>query len=44
MLETVGSLSLSEMKNSLESILSENSNGTANNASRLALLLEIKGK
>lgn len=43
-LETVGSLSLSEMKNSLESILSENSNGTANNASRLALLLEIKGK
>ena len=40
-LETIGRLSLSEMRNSLESILSENKNGTAQKDSRLALLLEI---
>ena len=40
-LETIGSLSLTEMRNSLESILSEKTNGTAKKGSRLALLLEI---
>ena len=40
-LETLGSLSLSEMRNSLDSILSENVSGTASESSRLALLLEI---
>ncbi|MBI3590319.1 MAG: SpoIIE family protein phosphatase [Candidatus Melainabacteria bacterium] len=40
-LETIGTLSLSEMRNSLESILSENAGGTAKAAPRLALLLEI---
>lgn len=40
-LETLGNLSLSEMKRSLESILSENGDGTAYKRSRLALLLEI---
>lgn len=40
-LETLGTLSLTEMRNNLENILSENSNGTANKPSRLALLLEI---
>ena len=40
-LETIGSLSLSEMKKSLENILSGNGNGTAHKHSRLALLLEI---
>ncbi|GEM_PF-3378129 len=40
-LETLGSLSLAEMQKSLKSILSENSTGTAQEASRLALLLEI---
>ena len=41
-LETLGSLTLKEMKNSLVSILSEHSDGTALNTSRQALLLEIK--
>ena len=40
-LETLGSLSLSEMRNSLDSILSENVSGTASKSSRLALLLEM---
>lgn len=40
-LETLGTLPLSEMRNSLASILSENKNGTAQKPSRLALLLEI---
>lgn len=40
-LETLGSLSLSEMRNSLDSILSENVSGTVPKSSRLALLLEI---
>jgi len=40
-LETLGSLSLSEMRNSLDSILSENVSGTASKSSRLALLLEL---
>ncbi len=40
-LETLGSLSLPEMRNSLSSILSENHDGTALKSSRLALLLEI---
>ena len=40
-LETLGSLSLIEMRNSLESILSENVSGTASKSSRLALLLEM---
>ena len=40
-LETLGSLSLSEMRNSLDSILSENTSGTGSETSRLALLLEI---
>ena len=40
-LETLGSLSLAEMQKSLKSILSENLTGTAQEASRLALLLEI---
>ncbi len=40
-LETIGSLPLSEMKNSLAGILSESQSGTAPESSRLALLLEI---
>ena len=40
-LETLGSLSLVEMRNSLDSILSENTSGTGSETSRLALLLEI---
>ena len=40
-LETLGSLSLYEMRNSLDSILSENPSGTASENSRLALLLEM---
>lgn len=42
-LETIGSLSLAEMKKSLENLLSETkvSNGTASKHSRLALLLEM---
>lgn len=40
-LETLGSLSLSEFKNNLESLLSENTSGTAHEECRLALLLEI---
>ncbi len=40
-LETIGSLSINEMRNSLESILSENLGGTVKSAPRLALLLEI---
>lgn len=41
LLETLGSLSLTQLKNNLENILSENYNGTVKEASRLALLLEI---
>lgn len=40
-LETIGSLSVSEMQSSLSSILSEASSGTGQNTSRLALLLEF---
>lgn len=40
-LETLGNLPINEMKNSLDSILSENRKGTALKPSRLALLLEI---
>lgn len=40
-LETIGTLPLSEMRNSLASILSESATGTAHKGSRLALLLEI---
>ena len=40
-LETISTLSLTEMRNSLASILSENKNGTAQKPSRLALLLEM---
>lgn len=40
-LETIGTLPLSEMRNSLNSILSENVSGTAKTSPRLALLLEI---
>ena len=40
-LETLGSLPVPEMRNSLESILSKNTPGTASEGSRLALLLEI---
>lgn len=40
-LETLGSLSLKEMRNSLEGILSENMQGTVKSAPRLALLLEV---
>ena len=40
-LETLGTLSLTEMKNSLDNILTGNKNGTAQKCSRLALLLEI---
>jgi len=40
-LETIGNLPLSEMKRSLEGILSESPNGTGLKPSRLALLLEI---
>ena len=40
-LETIGDLSLTEMRNSLESILSENVNGTVQSTPRLALLLEF---
>lgn len=40
-LETLGSLSLKEMRNNLESILSENIQGTVKSAPRLALLLEV---
>lgn len=40
-LETLGSLPLPEMRNSLSNILSENTPGTASKSSRLALLLEI---
>lgn len=40
-LETIGSLSLNDMKRSLDNILSENMNGTAEKSSRLALLLEL---
>ena len=40
-LETLGTLSLTEMKNSLDNILLDNKNGTAPKRSRLALLLEI---
>jgi len=40
-LETLGTLSLSEMRTTLENILSENKNGTSVKPSRLALLLEM---
>lgn len=40
-LETLSALPLSEMTKNLRSILSENSNGTAHNHPRLALLLEF---
>ena len=40
-LETIGSLSVTDMKKSLDDILSENMNGTAEKSSRLALLLEL---
>lgn len=40
-LETIGSLPINEMRNSLESILSENLIGTVKSTPRLALLLEI---
>jgi len=40
-LETLGSLSLTEMQKSLQSILSENQSGTATDTPRLAMLLEI---
>ena len=40
-LETIGSLSLTEMKKSLDNILSENMHGTAQESSRLSLLLEV---
>lgn len=40
-LETVGSLPLSEMRKSLDNILSESTTGTGSGTSRLALLLEI---
>jgi hypothetical protein len=40
-LETVGALPLSEMRKSLDNILSESASGTAFGTSRLALLLEI---
>jgi len=40
-LETVGALPLSEMRKSLDNILSESSSGTGFGTSRLALLLEI---
>lgn len=40
-LETIGNLSLSEMKNSLDNILQDKKNGTGLKPSRLALLLEL---